>query len=87
MKLRSSNKAGAKVLGTKWKLPELRSVLGEAWSGWSTVGAGEESGGNELQRGEFNLVNQRENERSEHGKGLARMLIEQGIELWLTGVK
>ena len=31
VKLRSSIKAGARVLGTKWELPELRSVLGEAW--------------------------------------------------------
>ena len=62
-------------------------MLGKAWSCWSTVGAGEESGGNELQHGEFNLVNQRENEKSEHDKDLSRMLREQGIKLRLTGAK
>ena len=45
MKLRSVIQAGAKVLGTKRKLPELKRVLGEAWNNWSSVGAKEDDGG------------------------------------------
>ena len=76
MKLRSDNPACAQVLGTMRRLPERRRVLGEARSSGSSVGAGEDDGGDTALRDDGALSKMEQNECSGYLKDHISMLCE-----------
>ena len=64
VKLRSDIQAGAQVLTTTRRLPELSGCSGKLGVGWSLAGAEEDDGGDAVQRGVKTLGRTRTSEWS-----------------------